>query len=67
MAEQTKTAAGRREFMQQTIDRINEAVLKKSKQARKNSKAQRAALERQFSMEKAQERAKKRVISKYRR
>ena len=67
MYEQTKTAEGRREFMQQTIDRINEAVLKKSKQARKNSKAQRAALERQFSMEKAQERAKKRVISKYRR
>lgn len=66
MAEMTKTAEGRREFMEQTIQRINERVVASSKQYRKNSKAQRAALERQFSMDKARQRAKKRIISKYR-
>ena len=66
MAEMTKTAEGRREFMEQTIQRINDRVVASSKQYRKNSKAQRAALERQFSMDKARQRAKKRIISKYR-
>lgn len=66
MYEQTKTAEGRREFMSDTIKRINKAVRDKNKQARENGVTDRKRLARQFSMKQATARAKKRAISKTR-
>lgn len=66
MYEQTKTAEGRREFMSDTIKRINKAVRDKNKQARENGITDRKRLAHQFSMKQATARAKKRAISKTR-
>lgn len=64
--EQTKTAEGRRDFMQTTINRINKAVRQKNKQARASGITDKRLLEKQFSMKQAAARAKKRAISKAR-
>lgn len=64
ITELNKTEEGRHVFMEETINRINEAVYKKNKQARPESLSDAEKLKIEYSMKKATERAKKRAISK---
>lgn len=64
ITELNKTEEGRHDFMAETIDRINKAVLEKNKQSRPDGLSDAERLKLEYSMKKATERAKKRAISK---
>jgi enoyl reductase-like protein len=66
MTEQTRTEEGRRDFMHETIKRINERVKENNNQARETGITDKKQLEKQFSMRSARLRAQKRMVNKWR-
>ena len=66
MTEQTRTEEGRRDFMHETIKRINERVKENNNQMRETGITDKKQLEKQFSMRSARLRAQKRMVNKWR-